>query len=376
MLNTNAYLTALKNTGVTFFTGVPDSLLKEICSCITANVEPESHIIASNEGAAVGLSIGHYVGTSKLPLVYFQNSGLGNIINPLLSLASPEVYGIPILLMIGWRGEPGHNDEPQHIHQGRAMFSMLDAMDIPFVILSQKFNEASEQTKLAAQKARDTQGPVAIIVRKNTFSEYKDSSNNNTPNYPMSREEAIVIAAGNLEDDAAIICTTGMASRELFELRARTIRGHDSDFLTVGGMGHANQIALGLAIARPDRSVCCFDGDGAILMHMGSLAINGQSKCSNFLHLVFNNGVHGSVGGQPTVGFNIDIPAIAKACGYTNASCVKTPEDLKFEMSNAKSKHGPTLIEVRVRPGNRSDIGRPTTTPLENKIALMNFLKG
>ena len=376
MLNPTSFLTTLRNSGVTFFTGVPDSLLKEICSCITANVGPESHLIAANEGAAMGLSIGHHIGTNNLPLVYFQNSGLGNIINPLLSLASTEVYGIPMLLMIGWRGEPGFNDEPQHIHQGRVMLSMLDAMDIPFVILSKNLTEATKQTKEAAKQAHNIQGPVAIIVRKNTFSKFDSKPNKTLIDYPMSREEAIITAANVIEDDAAVICTTGMASRELFEFRSRGTTGHNRDFLTVGGMGHANQIALGLAMARPDQSVCCFDGDGAMLMHMGSLTVIGQSKCHNFLHLVFNNGVHGSVGGQPTVGFNIDIPAIAKSCGYANAKCVKTFEDLKFEISNAKSKHGPTLIEIRVSPGNRSDIGRPTTSPFENKIALMNFLKG
>ncbi len=375
MLNPIEYLKTLKENGVTFFTGVPDSLLKEFCACITASIDTKSHIIAANEGAAVGLSVGHYVGTNKLPLVYLQNSGLGNLINPLLSLASSEVYGVPMLLMIGWRGEPGKKDEPQHIHQGRVMMAMLEAMNIPVVVLSEEFIEANEQTKEAIMKAHKICGPVAIIVRKGTFDKFNIETKIKN-NLTLSRENAIISAAEILEKDAAVICTTGMASRELFEFRVRTESGHKRDFLTVGGMGHANQIALGLAISSPNRPIYCFDGDGAALMHMGSMAIIGQSGCSNLMHLIFNNGVHDSVGGQPTVGFSINIPEIAKACGYIDAVSVETVETLRVAISNLKLKNGPTLIEIRVRPGNRADIGRPTTTPLENKIALMEFIKG
>ena len=375
MLDPISYLKTLQDSGVTFFTGVPDSLLKEICSCITETVNQDNHVIAANEGAALGLSIGNYIGTGKLSLVYMQNSGLGNIVNPLLSLASPAVYGVPMLLMIGWRGEPGREDEPQHVHQGRVMVSMLEAMDVPVIILSENPIEANQQTKAAATQAHDIKGPVALVVRRGTFNKFKGGLQTSS-DLQMCREEAITTAARLLEDDAAVICTTGMASRELFEFRARADVGHQRDFLTVGGMGHANQIALGLALARPDCSVYCFDGDGAALMHMGSMAIIGQSECANLFHLIFNNGVHGSVGGQPTVCFSIDIPEIAIACGYASAERVETHEALVNSMSNARTKKGPTLIEVRVRPENRKEIGRPTTKPVENKLALMEFLRG
>lgn len=375
MLDPRAYLATLTDAGVTFFTGVPDSLLKEICACITATLGPKDHVIAANEGASVGLAIGHYVGTGNLPLVYLQNSGLGNTVNPLLSLASPEVYGVPMLVMLGWRGEPGKKDEPQHVHQGRVMVAMLEAMDIPVVALSDDATEADAQTKAAAQQARDLNGPVALVVRKGTFDKF-EGAEKVTSDHPMGREEAIMAAAALLEDDAAVICTTGMPSRELFEFRARNEAGHQRDFLTVGGMGHASQIALGLAMARPDRPVYCFDGDGAALMHMGSMAITGQSGCANLIHLVFNNGVHGSVGGQPTVGFAIDMPAIGTACGYASAVRVETADALADAVALARKENGPTLIEVQVRPGNRADIGRPTTTPAQNKVALMDFLKG
>ena len=372
MLAPSDYLRVLKDTGVTFFTGVPDSLLKEFCACVTMTLKPEDHLIAANEGASVGLAIGHYLGTGSLPLVYLQNSGLGNTVNPLMSLASPEVYGTPMLLMLGWRGEPGKKDEPQHVHQGRVMIKLLEDMDLPVVVLSDDIVEAEVQTKAAAQKARDISGPVALVVKKNTFDKY--SAPKAEADLRMGREEAIIAAAEVLEDNAAVICTTGMPSRELFEFRARSEAGHHRDFLTVGGMGHASQIALGLAMAQPARPVYCFDGDGAAIMHMGSMAITGQSKAKNLIHLVFNNGVHGSVGGQPTVGFDIDLPQIATACGYVTAKRVTTKEDLQKSINSSKLTDGVTFIEVRVRPGNRADIGRPTSTPAENKMAMMKFL--
>lgn len=373
MLAPTDYLRVLSDLGVTFFTGVPDSLLKEFCACVTATKTQQEHVIAVNEGASVGLAIGHYIGTGSLPLVYLQNSGLGNTVNPLLSLASPEVYGVPMLLMLGWRGEPGEKDEPQHVHQGRVMVKMLEDMGIPVVVLSNEIATAELQTKAAAKKAIEIKGPVAIIIKKNTFG--KCVSLKLESDLPMGREEAITAAAEILEDDAAIICTTGMPSRELFEFRAQRQAGHHRDFLTVGGMGHASQIALGLAMAQPSRPVYCFDGDGAALMHMGSMAIIGQSNSQNLMHLVFNNGVHGSVGGQPTVGFAIDLRQIATACGYASAQRVTTVDDLRNAIIEARTTQGVSFIEVQVRPGNRSDIGRPTSTPSQNKTAMMKFLK-
>ena len=372
MLCPTDYLRVLGDSGVTFFTGVPDSLLKEFCACVTVTLKPEDHLISANEGAAVGLAIGHYIGTGSLPLVYLQNSGLGNVVNPLLSLASPEVYGTPMLLMLGWRGEPGKKDEPQHVHQGRVMAKMLEDMDLPFVVLSEDMVEAEVQTKAAAQQARDINGPVALVVKKNTFDKY--AAPEVEADLPLGREEAIIAAAETLEDNAAVIFTTGMPSRELFEFRARNEAGHDRDFLTVGGMGHASQIALGLAMSQPARPIYCFDGDGAVLMHMGSMAITGQSNAKNLIHLVFNNGVHGSVGGQPTVGFNINMPKIAIACGYASAQRVTNKKGLHSAITMARATDGVSFIEVQVRPGNRADIGRPTSTPEQNKVAMMKFL--
>ena len=372
MIDPRLYLQALSREGVSFFTGVPDSLLKDFCACVTETIPQENHVISANEGAAISLAIGHQLGSGGLPIVYLQNSGLGNVINPILSLASAHVYGVPMLLLIGWRGEPGVKDEPQHAHQGQAMLPMLNAMEIPTVILSDQADEAVEQTARAAQKTKHISAPVAIVVRKKTFEKY--STSKTVAEQELTREEAIITAAGSIEKDALIVATTGMASRELFEFRANNKMGHHRDFLTVGGMGHASQIALGLAMSQPCRSVYCFDGDGAALMHMGSMAISGQSGCENFIHIVFNNGVHGSVGGQPTVGFKINFCQVADACGYTYSSCTMTPTALRGAIDEAKGIKGPSFIEVQTLPDNREEVGRPTSSPKGNKIEFMKYL--
>tara|TARA_Y200000002_G_scaffold352215_1_gene330773 strand:- start:448 stop:1572 length:1125 start_codon:yes stop_codon:yes gene_type:complete len=372
VIDPKLYLDALLNEGVTFFTGVPDSLLKDFCACITASVKKEDHVIAANEGAAIGLAIGRHLGSGELPLVYLQNSGLGNIVNPLLSLASPQVYGIPMLILLGWRGEPGVKDEPQHIHQGSVMIDMLDAMNVPSIILSNDFEEIIEQTKTALKLTRASSGPVALIARKEIFKDF--FVDKVISKREISREEAIIKTINLIEPNAVIISTTGMASRELFEYRASKEMGHNKDFLTVGGMGHANQIALGLASSQKDRPVYCFDGDGAALMHMGSLAVIGQSKRDNFIHILLNNGVHDSVGGQPTVGFDIDFCKIANACGYSFVVKIKNKDEIKKAVEKAKKIKGPCFIEIQTTPGNKKNIGRPTSSPKENKENLIKFL--
>lgn len=376
MLDPAVYLENLTDAGIGFFAGVPDSLLKQICSCITDKLDAKDHIIAANEGAATGLAIGYHIATGKIPLVYMQNSGLGNVVNPVLSLASSEVYGIPMLMLIGWRGEPNIKDEPQHVHQGRVTEAMLESMDVPTVVLSDDPKTAQKQTAEAAALAVKTNNPVAILVRKGTFGSYSPKQAKPVIELELEREEAIIAAASLVEDDGAIVCTTGMPSRELFEYRARTGGRHEKDFLTVGGMGHASQIAMGIALNSPERPIYCFDGDGASLMHMGSLAISGTSGLGNLIHIVFNNGAHESVGGQPTVAFKINLPEIARACGYASAVSVDNLTGLKTEITKAQEIDAPTFIEIKVLPGHRDDIGRPTTTPAGNKASLMAFLSG
>ena len=373
MLSPSTCLKDLNNLGVKFFTGVPDSLLRDFCECITDSVAKSDHVIAVNEGGAVGIAIGKYIATEAIPLVYMQNSGLGNAVNPLMSLASKEIYSIPMLLMIGWRGEPSTKDEPQHIHQGRSTLPMLKAMDIPYVILSQEQAEATRQLKDLIKMARELSCPVALVVKKGLFEPYKKKKSNATTKQFL-REEAIKIAVERLGNEIITVCTTGMASRELFEYRSKKKLSLKRDFLTVGGMGHASQIALGIAMAKQNKQVACFDGDGAVLMHMGSLPLIGRSECENFLHIVFNNGVHDSVGGQPTIGRDIDLTQVAAACGYSLSLRASSPRTFNSALDEALTTPGPNFIEVVIDPGNRPDIGRPTSKPEDNKFLLMDVL--
>ena len=372
MIRPEFFIEKLRENGIDCFAGVPDSLLKNICAYITDHFDAEHNIIAANEGAAVGLAAGHYLATGQPACVYMQNSGEGNIINPLASLTDPEVYNIPVLLLIGWRGRPGVYDEPQHVKQGKVTTGLLNTMGINFDVLSKEEDKAEKQIAkaVAALKNKDV---YALVIEKDTFEDYK-LQNIEKNDFTMSREEAIQTVASALGEKDCIVSTTGMISRELFEYRAAMNQGHERDFLTVGSMGHASQIALGIAMAKPDRKVWCFDGDGAAIMHMGSMAIVANKAPKNYVHVVFNNGAHDSVGGQPTVGLKIDLPAAAKAVGYKNAFSVETKEYLIELLEKVKNQDGPVLLEVKVKKGNRKDLGRPTTTPIQNKEALMSFL--
>lgn len=374
MIRPEFFINTLGKYGIDFFAGVPDSLLKNICAYITDHFNAEHNIITANEGAAIGLAAGHYLATGKPACVYMQNSGEGNTVNPLASLTDKEVYNIPVLLVIGWRGLPGVHDEPQHVKQGKITTGLLDVMGVDYEVLSKDEDKASLQIDKAA-KALQNKDVFALVIEKDTFEDYKLQKVENN-DLSLSREEAIQTVAAALGAKDVIVSTTGMISRELFEYRTAMNQGHERDFLTVGSMGHASQIALGIALEKKDRKVWCFDGDGATIMHMGSLAIVASKKPSNYIHVVFNNGAHDSVGGQPTVGLKIDLPAVAKAVGYNATYSVSTKEQLQKLLQDISSaKQGPVLLEIKVKKGNRKDLGRPTTTPIENKEALMNFLK-
>ena len=373
MIRPEYFIETLKTNGIDCFAGVPDSLLKNICAYITDHCDALHNIITANEGAAVGLAAGHYLATGKPACVYMQNSGEGNIINPLASLTDPEVYNIPVLLLIGWRGRPGVHDEPQHVKQGKVTTGLLNTMGINFDVLSKDEDKAEKQIAKAVE-ALNRKEVYALVIEKDTFDAYT-LQNVEKNDLTMSREEAIQTVAAALDEKDCIVSTTGMISRELFEYRTQMNQGHERDFLTVGSMGHASQIALGIAMEKQDRKVWCFDGDGATIMHMGSLAIVASKQPKNYVHVVFNNGAHDSVGGQPTVGLKIDLPAIALAVGYKTAYICETKEYLQELLAKIKDQEGPTLLEVKVRKGNRKDLGRPTTTPIENKNALMAFLK-
>lgn len=373
MIRPEFFIEKLRENGIDCFAGVPDSLLKNICAYITDHFDAQHNIIAANEGAAVGLAAGHYLATGQPACVYMQNSGEGNIINPLASLTDPEVYNIPVLLLIGWRGRPGIHDEPQHVKQGKVTTGLLNVMGVNYEVLSKEEDKAAKQIEKAA-KALANKEVFALVIEKDTFEDYK-LQNVEANDLTMTREEAIQTVAAALGEKDCIVSTTGMISRELFEYRAAMNQGHERDFLTVGSMGHASQIALGIAMAKTDRKVWCFDGDGAAIMHMGSMAIVANKAPKNYVHVVFNNGAHDSVGGQPTVGLKIDLPAVAKAVGYKATYSVDSKADLESVLAKVNSFESPALLEIKVKKGNRKDLGRPTTTPIQNKDALMTFLK-
>lgn len=373
MIRPEYFCGQLDRHGIDFYVGVPDSLLKSLCAYITDHISSSNNIIAANEGGAIGLAAGHYLATGRIPVVYMQNSGEGNAVNPLMSLIDRDVYNIPVLLIIGWRGEPGVHDEPQHLKQGKVTIPMLETMGIRHEIMSDVETELSSQIERAVAYVKSTGESFAFIVRKGTFSAYQlqhDVSDESS----LSREDAIRLVAASMDERSVCVSTTGKISRELFEYRESAHEGHGRDFLTVGSMGHASQIALGIALSDPDRNVYCFDGDGAVIMHMGGLGIIGSLAPRNYYHILFNNGVHDSVGGQPTVGFKIDIPKIASACGYKTVLSVDNAEDLKSVLRNLTANITPVFLEIKVKKGARDNLGRPTTSPVENKQALMKFL--
>ncbi len=364
----------VKALGADFYTGVPDSQLKALCNYLMATygIDPHHHVIAANEGNCVALAAGYHLATGRVPVVYMQNSGEGNIINPVASLLNGKVYAIPMLFVIGWRGEPGVHDEPQHIYQGEVTIRLLETMDIEYFILSKETTmEELEEKMKDFQKVLSMGKNIAIVVRKGalTYDGKVEYHNDNA----MTREEIIQHIVKVTGEDP-IVSTTGKASRELFETRVANHQSHKYDFLTVGSMGHSSSIALGVVINKPERKVWCIDGDGALLMHMGAMALLGVNKPKNLVHIVINNGAHETVGGMPTVAGEIDIVAIAKACGYPYAVSVDSFSSLDEALAIAKNSHELSLIEVKCSIGAREDLGRPTTTALENKRNFMEYL--
>jgi len=364
----------LADNNVDFFTGVPDSLLKQLCLCIDDNVSNDKHIITANEGNAIGLATGYHLATNDLALVYMQNSGLGNAINPLLSLADPEVYSIPMLILIGWRGEPGVKDEPQHIKQGKVQLDLLGSLKLKYDIISSDDSEWKQKVEKGINFAKSNNCPFVIVIKKGTFDNYNSTMKSDYFE-GMSREESLEILLKHIPEDAVIVSTTGKTSREVFEIREKNNEPHFKDFLTVGSMGHCSSIALGIAIAQPKRKVVCIDGDGAFLMHLGALATIGKIQPTNFYHILMNNFVHESVGGQKTAIESINVEGVVKSLNYNNMVSVNNANDLSKKISEYFNSNGPSFIEIKLKPGSRSDLGRPTIKPIDNKLNLIKFLK-
>jgi len=363
----------LQEEQIDFFAGVPDSLLKDICAYIQNKVCKEKHIITPNEGSAIALGAGYYLATGQIPLIYMQNSGLGNALNPLTSLTDSEVYGIPMLLMIGWRGIPGIKDEPQHIKQGRITPDLLKCLEIPYRVLPKDLIQAKEILKDLIIQARKLSQPVALLVENDTFDSCKIEQTVYKIVSDMTREQALKILITRLSQESKIISTTGKTSREVYEIRESLGQSHENDFLMVGSMGHASTLAQGVALNSPHHKIFCFDGDGAVLMHMGSLPLVGSLKLNNFWHVLFNNAAHESVGGQPTVAEYVDFTKIALGAGYSAALSVSTVNELELALPTFLKGNGPSLLEIQIKMGSRADLGRPKET---THMCKNNFMQG
>ena len=371
MIDVENLIEYLNEIDIDFFCGVPDSQLSSFCDYVEENC---SNIIAANEGNAVGIAAGYYLSTGRFPLVYLQNSGLGNIVNPVTSLTHSKVYSIPIIYVIGWRDQPVVHDEPQHKKQGEVTLDLLELLDIKYTVINKdsSLDDLRDEFNNEFLPQLNIGESVAIVVSKNTFENYKiKKSNDNT----LTREEAIQMVSSFLNEEDIIVSTTGKISRELFEYREDNKQGHGNDFLTVGSMGHSSSIALGVALSS-DKKIFCFDGDGSLLMHMGSLALIGSKKPENFYHILFNNSAHESVGGLPTVMSNIDINNLILSCKYENVFNASNSEELKEILPKFLSSNGPVFLNINVDISSRKDLGRPTTPPIENKNDFMKKLQG
>jgi len=368
MIQPNVLFDGLKSYGIGLFVGVPDSSLRSFCAYVDDQKERGEYIISANEGNAIAIAVGYHLATSRVAAVYMQNSGLGNAINPLTSLADREVYRIPMLLIIGWRGEPGLKDEPQHIKQGRITPGQFELLEMPYYILDSN-SDIGEILKHVFNNIKECNAPVALLVKMNALVEYEQQSMPNNLS-TMYREEVLRILLDRSNSEDLFVSTTGKTSREMFELRDQ--RGDTQrDFLTVGAMGHTSSIALGVALGKPTKRVVCLDGDGSLLMHMGALPIIGDQKPDNFVHVLLNNAAHESVGGQPTVADKVDFEAIALASGYTYYHLATDADTLHQAWSSIKHQEGPFFLEVKIRTGSRDDLGRPTNSPEQNKLAFM-----
>jgi len=368
MIEPNQFFEAINARGVSLFAGVPDSLLANFCAYVDEHGGQNRHLITANEGNAVAIAMGYYIATGKVAAVYMQNSGLGNTINPLTSLVDPEVYSVPMLLIIGWRGEPGSKDEPQHVKQGRITPGQLDVLEIPYWVIDADSDVATIlDVAFAAMAGRNA--PVALVVRKDTFAKYAPRRRA-VELSGLVREAALEQLLALCEKDDLVVATTGKTSREVFELRARTGQAQ-RDFLTVGGMGHTSSISLGVAIGQPSRRVICLDGDGSLLMHMGAMPVIAAYKPRRFIHVLLNNGAHESVGGQATVAREVDFAQLADSVGYAGYAEASDVNSLAKAWNTLAKVEGPVLLEIKIRIGSRDDLGRPTSSTVQNKLAFM-----
>jgi len=357
--------TFIDNLGINFFTGVPDSVLNSFCFELLAD-KNKTVKIGVNEGACLAMAAGHYVATKNVPCVFMQNSGLGNIVNPYTSLANEKVYGIPMLFVVGWRGEPGVKDEPQHAFMGEITDKLLETLEIEYKVIDKDttIKELGDTMRIFREKFAEGKS-CAFIIKKGAL--LGDAKGGNTSNYEIVREKAIEIIISKTGGEHLVVSSTGKISRELFEIRKKLGQSHSQDFLTVGSMGFASSIAFQIANELPERKIVCIDGDGAALMHLGAMATIGENIPKNFTHIILDNESHESVGGMPTDSKNVDWVGLAKSLGYKSAKVVLHYKDLeKHDLFDGG------LLVVKTNKTSRGDLGRPTTTAKEN---IKNFME-
>lgn len=366
------FIEEIKTLGIQTIAGIPDSALQPFCNYLNGETHEFRHFVPANEGAAVGIAIGNYLSTGKPACVYMQNSGIGNIVNPVTSLANEAVYDIPMLFVVGWRGEPGKKGEPQHCFMGKITRDILNVLQIPNAVLSA--DTAEEEIKKIfkeAGQALSEHKQYAVIVKRDALT--SDMGNSYQNAFTLCREEAVSAIIKSVSAEDVIVSTTGKISREVYEQCDKIVGHHRQAFLTVGGMGHAGMIAFGIAQQRKDRQVYCIEGDGAVLMHMGELVFLGKQQPENFIHICLNNDAHESVGGMPTGVAGQNFFEIARACGYPYAACIDSLRELKVELEKIRKMKKAAFLEVKVKLGARTDLGRPKESAVENRNNFMTY---
>ncbi|MFB0562329.1 MAG: phosphonopyruvate decarboxylase [Candidatus Lokiarchaeia archaeon] len=371
MISCEELISYFKETGINFFTGVSDSCFAPLVNYLLAHEKDYKHVIATNEGEALAISTGYHISTGNVPVVYSQNDGFLNMMNPLTSLVDSYVYEIPALLLISWRGSPKLEDAIQHKRIGEITTNLLDLLDIPYHIYDGDNNKLRIAIKKGVLLARNENKSYALLFFKGDIEPYPHPHKIDAE---MSREEAIKLIVESVDGDAVFVSTTGKTSRELFEYREKKDDDHKKDFLNIGAMGYANAIALGISLNKINKRVIVLDGDGAVLMHMGNLATIGHYKPGNLFHIILNNFSHDSTGGQPTLANSVNFCEVARAVGYTYAVEVKTKAQLIEEMEHLNKINGPALIVVYVKKGARSNLGRPNLPLIELKRRFMDFM--
>ncbi len=357
MINPIKFIEFFKRNKISFFTGVPDSTLKNFTYLL--NKEFKNHYPVYNEGSAISLAIGYHLSKKNIACVYLQNSGLSNAINPLISIAHKKVYSIPLLILIGWRGSPkGPPDEPQHHVKGKITKDILKLLDIKTIVLNDE-NDFSKLKKLI-NFSKNNNRAVACLIKNNTFKNVNLTFKKKHKKSKIYRKEVLDELLKQIKKKTKIISTTGFTSREIYQLRKEKNYQNGKDFYMVGGMGHAGMVSLGVAINEKNQ-IICLDGDGSILMHMGSLKTQGLFGRKNFKHILLNNNCHESVGEQDTFAEGTNFPKLCKMLGYKNVFEISYKKDLKKKLNSFLKSNGPSFLEIKIRTGTLKNLIRPNS---------------